>query len=109
MAVLVYKCIVSCNRHLSRNIFTHIYACTQIFVSKTHVIVKLPFFTLKINFIQTKIIQFSESTFKIKVTLAIRPILCGNCAFPQNFHTRKLGEITVFYTVTFLDFADICS
>ena len=25
--------------------------------------------------------------------------LCGNCAFPQNFHTIKLGEITAFYTV----------
>ena len=25
--------------------------------------------------------------------------LCGNCAFPQNFHTRKLGEITIFYAV----------
>ena len=23
----------------------------------------------------------------------------GNCAFPQNFHIRKLGEITVFYIV----------
>ena len=22
--------------------------------------------------------------------------LCGNCAFPQNFHTRKFGEITNF-------------
>ena len=21
--------------------------------------------------------------------------LCGNCAFPQNFHTRKLGETSV--------------
>ena len=30
---------------------------------------------------------------------AIRPKLCGNCAFPQNFHTRKLGEITVFYAM----------
>ena len=30
---------------------------------------------------------------------AIRPKLCGNCAFPQNFHTRKLGEISVFYAV----------
>ena len=27
------------------------------------------------------------------------PKLCGNCAFPQNFHTRKLGEITVLYAV----------
>ena len=24
---------------------------------------------------------------------------CENCAFPQNFHTLKLGEITVFYVV----------
>ena len=30
---------------------------------------------------------------------AIRPKLCENCAFPQNFHTRKLGEITVFYAL----------
>ena len=30
---------------------------------------------------------------------AIRPKLCGNCAFPQSFHTRKLGEITVFFAV----------
>ena len=26
-----------------------------------------------------------------------RPKLCGNSAFPQNFHTRKLGEMTIFY------------
>ena len=25
--------------------------------------------------------------------------LCGNCAFSQNFHTRKLGEISVFYAM----------
>ena len=25
--------------------------------------------------------------------------LCGNCAFPQNFHIKKLGEITAFYAV----------
>ena len=25
--------------------------------------------------------------------------ICGNCAFPQNFHKRKLGEIMVFYAV----------
>ena len=24
--------------------------------------------------------------------------LWGNCAFPQSLHTRKLGEITVFYS-----------
>ena len=27
------------------------------------------------------------------------PKLCGNCAFPQNFHTRKSGEITVFFAL----------
>ena len=27
--------------------------------------------------------------------------LCGNCAFPQNFHTRKSGEIMVFFAVCF--------
>ena len=32
-------------------------------------------------------------------SFAIRPKLCGSCAIPQNFHTRKLGEITVFYAV----------
>ena len=31
---------------------------------------------------------------------ANRPKLCGNCAFPQNVHTRKLGGITIFYAVT---------
>ena len=25
--------------------------------------------------------------------------LCGNCAFPRSFYTRKLGKITVFYVV----------
>ena len=29
----------------------------------------------------------------------LRPKLCGNCAFPQNFNTKKLGEITVFFAV----------
>ena len=28
-----------------------------------------------------------------------RPKLCRNCAFPQNFHTRKLSEIRVFLVV----------
>ena len=26
--------------------------------------------------------------------------LCGHCAFLQNFHTRKLGEILVFYAIS---------
>ena len=30
---------------------------------------------------------------------AIRLNFSPNCAFPRNFHTRKLGEITVFYAV----------
>ena len=30
---------------------------------------------------------------------AIRAKLCRNSAFSQNLHTRKLGKISVFYTV----------
>ena len=30
---------------------------------------------------------------------AIRPKLGENCPFPQNFHSMKLGEITVFYAL----------
>ena len=29
----------------------------------------------------------------------VRPKLCGNFAFPQNLHTGKSGEITVFFAV----------
>ena len=32
----------------------------------------------------------------------IHPKLRGNYALSQNFHTKKLGEISVFYAVTFL-------
>ena len=32
----------------------------------------------------------------------ICPKFCGNCALPQNFHTRKLGETTVYYAVTII-------
>ena len=39
--------------------------------------------------------QFSQSFGRI----ANRQELWGNCAFPQNFQTRKLGEISVFYAV----------
>ena len=31
--------------------------------------------------------------------LANRPKLWENCPFPQSFHTRKLGEFSVFYAV----------
>ena len=30
---------------------------------------------------------------------ALCPKLCRNCAFPQNVHARKLGEITVFFAL----------
>ena len=35
---------------------------------------------------------------------AIRPKLCGNCNFPQNFHNRKLGESTGFFALSASDF-----
>ena len=32
----------------------------------------------------------------VEILRAICQKLCWNCAFPQNFHSRNLGEITVF-------------
>ena len=29
------------------------------------------------------------------------PKLCGNCTFPQNFCTKKLGEITITFSQNF--------
>ena len=26
--------------------------------------------------------------------------VCGNCALPQNFHTRNFGKITAFYAMS---------
>ena len=40
---------------------------------------------------------------------ANRPKLCGNYAFPQNFHTQKLGQITVFYAVLDLNKLKRCT
>ena len=34
-----------------------------------------------------------------RLVLGESPKLCGNCAFPRNFHIRKLGEITGFFAV----------
>ena len=43
----------------------------------------------------------SDGFYAIQVILsfAIHPKLCGDCSFPQNLHTRKLVEITVFFAV----------
>ena len=44
--------------------------------------------------------ELSSAIFTIKILVAETfGKLCGNCAFPQNFHTRILGEITVFFAV----------
>ena len=32
-------------------------------------------------------------------SFCISPKLCRSCSFPQNFHTSKLREITVFFAV----------
>ena len=41
--------------------------------------------------------------------LGKRRKLCGNCAFPENFLTRKLYEILVFYAVRSLNFCHFIS
>ena len=33
----------------------------------------------------------------------VHPKLCGNCSIPQNFNTRKSGEISVFYAVIYFE------
>ena len=40
-----------------------------------------------------------EISRKGTVSAKFCPKLCGNCALLQNFQTRKLGKITLFYTV----------
>ena len=40
-----------------------------------------------------------EERHSFGIVLGASPKLCRNCAFPQNFHTRTLGEISVFYAV----------
>ena len=45
-------------------------------------------------------VQHSVSTPFLNVhNLQNHPKLCGDCVFPENSHTRKLGEIMVFYAV----------
>ena len=47
----------------------------------------------------TKMSVFQKSQF-IKIPPCFsHPKLCRNCFFPQNFHTRILGEIAIFYAV----------
>ena len=41
--------------------------------------------------IRWKLVTFTEEIFRA---------FPKNCAFPQNFHTKKSCEITAFYTVT---------
>ena len=58
------------------------------------------------TFFSTNFCYLSLFTFTTSKNTVISPNflvwkLCGSCAFPQNFHTRKLGEITVFFVVYF--------
>ena len=44
---------------------------------------------------QIHMVTFTEEIFNGKLHF-LRSI-SGNCAFPQNFRTEKLGEIAIFY------------
>ena len=44
--------------------------------------------------------SFRNGTSCLRIHTVNRPKKCRNCAFPQNFHTRKLGEIMVFFAVS---------
>ena len=43
--------------------------------------------------------EYFNVLLNITDTKSNRPKLCGNCALPQNFHTRKSEESTVFFAV----------
>ena len=64
------------------------------------------------QYFSVQIIYFLTTTAKLLLTTNVlckgtvsaefranRPKLCGNCAFEQNFHTMKVGEIWVFYAM----------
>ena len=75
------------NSNIMLRIFRYIIICS---IDKISSLQKIPQFHL----ISWCINLMERQSFHV-----IHQKLCGNCAFPQNFHTRKLGEITVFYTV----------
>ena len=55
-----------------------------------------------IHFAKCQIFTGMEILWKDSVSEVFRSIrqkTCGSCAFPQNFHTRKLGENLVFYAL----------
>ena len=61
---------------------------------------------LTVNYLPHKINEISLNFLVLKfcgnaVFGEFRTIRLKNCAFPQNFNTRKLGEISVFYAVIF--------
>ena len=48
---------------------------------------------------RTRLKQKKQNKPKSAQFRANQPKLCGNYSFPQNFHTRKVGETTVIYAV----------
>ena len=76
----------------------HIYIFIHIYIY-IYCLQALKYFTPNQNPIGTKnLVEHCQ----VLLFGAFRPKLCGNCAFPQNFHTRKLGEITRFFAVVII-------
>ena len=70
-------------------------------------------FTLRIKYCNFNWFPGVEILWKCTVSTKfwkIRPKLCGNCAFPQNSHTRKLGKITVavYAVLMTTNFSKLC-
>lgn len=59
-------------------------------------LVSLILFPLSLNYRNFTYFRCVEILWKDTV---VRLKLCGNYTFPQDFHTRKFGEIAVFYAV----------
>ena len=73
--------------------------------SKIFHVVQMKYMTFLYCLINILLLRISMSvltyhvSFWIYVKLWVRPKLCGNYVFPQDFHIRKLGEILLFYAV----------
>ena len=58
---------------------------------------------MKVNIAKNTVISLNFLVWKFCGKFpANHPKLCGNWAFLKSFHTRKLGEIAVFYAVKYL-------
>ena len=102
----VFKIVESLQRNLNRNIFcVAVGKKTESKSSFLQRVLKMMLVLLKyhcVNYRNYTWFPSVEILWKCTVFAEFRatcPKICGDCAFPQNFHTRKFGKITVIYAM----------